>query len=98
MVVQILLLCDSGMLAQVKEEGWLAQHILIRSQGTNELLACVPMYLKFHSYGEYVFDNSWAMLASRLGQRYYVSCVWPLTSRTLSTSVSEVLESPVTVL
>ena len=57
---------------QVKEEGWLPQHILLRSAETKQLLACVPLYLKGHSYGEYVFDNSWAVLASRLGQRYYV--------------------------
>ncbi|CAL8462191.1 g1722 [Coccomyxa elongata] len=55
----------------VKEEGWLPQHILLRSAETNQLLACIPLYLKGHSYGEYVFDNSWAVLASRLGQRYY---------------------------
>ncbi|BDA46053.1 hypothetical protein COCOBI_08-1450 [Coccomyxa sp. Obi] len=55
----------------VKEEGWLPHHILLRSSETNQLLACVPLYLKDHSYGEYVFDNSWAVLASRLGQRYY---------------------------
>ncbi|KAK9906585.1 hypothetical protein WJX75_004542 [Coccomyxa subellipsoidea] len=55
----------------VKEEGWLPQHILLRSAATKELLACIPLYLKGHSYGEYVFDNSWAVLASRLGQRYY---------------------------
>ncbi|PNW79069.1 hypothetical protein CHLRE_09g399626v5 [Chlamydomonas reinhardtii] len=35
------------------------------------LLGCVPMYLKGHSYGEYVFDSSWADFASRLGLRYY---------------------------
>ncbi|KAG2423935.1 hypothetical protein HXX76_014876 [Chlamydomonas incerta] len=35
------------------------------------LLGCVPMYLKGHSYGEYVFDSSWADFASRLGMRYY---------------------------
>ena len=56
---------------QVKEQGWLPQHVLVRVNATNELIACCPLYLKGHSYGEYVFDNSWAMLASRLGQRYY---------------------------
>lgn len=63
---------------QVKEEGWLPQHVLIRSADTEQLLACIPLYLKGHSYGEYVFDNSWAVLAHRLGQRYYVrlrSCI-----------------------
>ena len=58
---------------QVKEEGWLPQHVLIRHAETQQLHACVPLYLKGHSYGEYVFDNSWAHLAARVGQRYYVS-------------------------
>lgn len=47
--------------------------MLIRHAETQQLRACVPLYLKGHSYGEYVFDNSWAVLASRVGQRYYVS-------------------------
>ena len=62
-----------GWLLQVKEEGWLPQHVLIRHAETQQLHACVPLYLKGHSYGEYVFDNSWAHLAARVGQRYYVS-------------------------
>ena len=49
------------------------QHVLIRHVETQQLHACIPLYLKGHSYGEYVFDNSWAVLASRVGQRYYVS-------------------------
>ncbi|PNH03999.1 hypothetical protein TSOC_009896 [Tetrabaena socialis] len=35
------------------------------------LVGCVPMYLKSHSYGEYVFDSSWANYAEMLGIRYY---------------------------
>ena len=62
----------SSIHTQVKEEGWMAHHILIRSAATQELLACMPLYMKGHSYGEYVFDNSWAAMASRLGHRYYV--------------------------
>ncbi|GIL74267.1 hypothetical protein Vretimale_2017 [Volvox reticuliferus] len=39
--------------------------------GTGRLVGCVPIYLKGHSFGEYVFDNSWADFASMLGVRYY---------------------------
>lgn len=46
--------------AQVAEEGWLPQHVLVRRRDTRELLGACPMYLKSHSYGEYVFDHSWA--------------------------------------
>lgn len=45
---------------QVAEEGWLPQHVLVRRRDTRELLGACPMYLKSHSYGEYVFDHSWA--------------------------------------
>lgn len=42
---------------QVKEQGWLPQHVLVRNEQTNELLGVCPLYLKGHSYGEYVFDS-----------------------------------------
>ncbi|GLI70481.1 hypothetical protein VaNZ11_015391 [Volvox africanus] len=39
--------------------------------GPGRLVGCVPIYLKGHSFGEYVFDNAWADFASMLGVRYY---------------------------
>ena len=35
------------------------------------LLACMPCYLKSHSYGEYVFDHAWADAYERAGGSYY---------------------------
>ena len=35
------------------------------------LLATMPLYLKSHSYGEYVFDWGWAEAYERAGGRYY---------------------------
>ena len=35
------------------------------------MIACAPLYVKSHSYGEFVFDNQWADLAQRLGVHYY---------------------------
>ena len=55
----------------------MAHHILIRSAATQQMLACMPVYMKGHSYGEYVFDNSWANMASRMGHRYYVRTLCP---------------------
>lgn len=63
---------------QVKEQGWLPQHVLLYDDSTSELMGCVPLYLKTHSYGEYVFDHSWASTHSRCGIAYYPklqSCV-----------------------
>ncbi len=37
----------------------------------DQLLAVAPLYLKGHSYGEFVFDQSFAQLAGHLGLRYY---------------------------
>src|SRR5690606_6323717 len=39
--------------------------------GTGEILGAAPMYLKGHSYGEYVFDQGWASAYQRAGGRYY---------------------------
>ncbi len=33
--------------------------------------AAAPLYLKFHSHGEYVFDHAWADAYARAGGRYY---------------------------
>src|SRR6185295_19120867 len=35
------------------------------------LLAAAPLYVKSHSYGEYVFDHGWADAYERAGGRYY---------------------------
>jgi predicted N-acyltransferase len=53
--------------------GWLSYHVVAREQG--ELVAALPLYLKEHSYGEYVFDFAWAQAAMRAGLRYYPKLV-----------------------
>lgn len=50
--------------------GWQARHLLIRDQHAR-LLALMPLYLKSHSMGEYVFDWSWADAYHRHGLNYY---------------------------
>lgn len=50
--------------------GWLAQHAALRDNA-GRLLACVPLYAKSHSYGEYVFDHGWAQALEQAGGRYY---------------------------
>jgi uncharacterized protein len=49
--------------------GWLPHHLTIWKH--KELIAAAPLYVKSHSYGEFVFDNQWADLAQRLGIEYY---------------------------
>ena len=50
-------------------QGWQPCHLTLWRDET--LIAAAPLYLKGHSYGEFVFDQSFAELASQLGQRYY---------------------------
>ena len=53
--------------------GWASQHLLIEQDG--RLLAAAPVYVKQHSYGEYVFDWAWANAYQRAGLRYYPKLV-----------------------
>ncbi len=62
------------------ESGWQPQHVVIENLD-GEALACAPLYLKNHSYGEYVFDWGWADAYHRAGGRYYpkLQCAVPFS-------------------
>ena len=62
------------------ETGWQPLHLAAFSED-NELLAAMPLYLKNHSQGEYVFDYAWADALHRAGGRYYpkLQCSVPFT-------------------
>ena len=49
--------------------GWQAQHALLYRD--NVLIAILPLYIKHHSYGEYVFDHAWANAYQQHGLDYY---------------------------
>jgi uncharacterized protein len=49
--------------------GWTPQFLLLKSRGALE--GAMPLYLKTHSYGEYVFDWAWADAYHRHGLAYY---------------------------
>jgi len=53
--------------------GWMPQHVVLKDG--DKLVAALPLYLKEHSYGEYVFDFGWANAAMRAGLRYYPKLV-----------------------
>ena len=59
---------DSGSVSA--DTGWHPQHLVIED-GEGGLAGAVPMYLKGHSFGEYVFDHGWADAYERAGGRYY---------------------------
>ena len=49
--------------------GWDIKAICIFDE--KELVGFIPMFIKHHSYGEYVFDWSWAEAHQRLGLSYF---------------------------
>jgi predicted N-acyltransferase len=53
------------------ETGWIPSHLVVRDEADGRLVAAVPQYLKTHSWGEFVFDWSWAQSYTRAGLEYY---------------------------
>src|SRR5579859_6998185 len=54
--------------------GWQPRHLSCRD-GAGTLVGALPLYLKPHSYGEFVFDWAWADAYQRHGLRYYPKLV-----------------------
>jgi len=59
--------------------GWRPQILLLEKD--NALAGAMPLFLKNHSYGEYVFDWAWADAYQRHGLAYYpkLLCAVPFT-------------------
>lgn len=56
-----------------EKTGWLSRHLIFSND--EGLVAAAPMYLKFNSFGEFVFDWSWADAYHRAGLPYYPKLV-----------------------
>lgn len=54
--------------------GWQPQHLTCTNE-SGELIGALPLYLKSHSWGEYVFDWVWAEAYQRAGRHYYPKLV-----------------------
>ena len=63
--------------------GWQPQHILL-ADSSGQALGLMPLFLKSHSMGEYVFDHGWANAYERAGGDYYpkLQCSVPFTPAT----------------
>jgi predicted N-acyltransferase len=64
------------------EIGWTPAFLtLAHADQPDDMQAACPLYFKTHSYGEYVFDWSWADAYRRSGLRYYPKalCAVPFT-------------------
>ncbi len=58
----------------VERAGWGPQHLAVRDKD-GRVAAVMPLYLKGHSQGEYIFDHAWADAYERAGGRYYPKLV-----------------------
>jgi len=54
----------------VERTGWRPQHLAVEDD-SGQVAAVMPLYLKSHSQGEYIFDHAWADAYERAGGRYY---------------------------
>ena len=69
-----------------KGTGWQASPLLVFDD--QNLVGAVPLYIKSHSYGEYVFDWGWAEAYEKSGLTYYPKLIAaipfsPITSQRL---------------
>lgn len=76
-----------------KGTGWLPCPMLMHEAG--KLIGAMPLYVKSHSYGEYVFDWAWAEAYERNGLNYYPKLLSaipfaPITSQRLLSNNLEI--------
>lgn len=50
--------------------GWQPVH-LVAETTDGQMIGCLPLYIKGHSQGEYIFDHGWADAYARAGGQYY---------------------------
>jgi predicted N-acyltransferase len=50
--------------------GWQPKHLILKDE-LSQIIGFIPAYIKSHSYGEYVFDHSWANAYHQHGLPYY---------------------------
>jgi len=72
--------------------GWQPRHLIVTDNG--RLCGAVPLYLKDHSFGEFVFDWAWANAYARAGMAYYPKLVAAVPYTPVSGSRLLTAESP----
>jgi predicted N-acyltransferase len=67
----------------VERQGWGPQHLSVEDED-GRVAAVMPLYVKSHSQGEYIFDHAWADAYERAGGSYYpkLLCAAPFTPAT----------------
>ena len=54
----------------INTTGWQPFHY-IQLNNNKKIVAVCPLYIKSHSFGEYIFDHAWADAYHRYGLEYY---------------------------
>jgi predicted N-acyltransferase len=77
--------------------GWRPAHAVLEDGTT--AIGAAPMYVKAHSYGEYVFDHQWADAFQRAGGHYYPKLqvtvpFTPATGRRLLVGANDAARAP----
>jgi uncharacterized protein len=69
---------DAGTVGE--KTGWHPQHLILEDE-SGAIAGCMPLYVKTHSQGEYVFDHAFADALHRGGGRYYpkLQCAVPFS-------------------
>lgn len=52
-----------------EKSGWIPDHL--GEIKNKQLISFLPLYKKFNSYGEFIFDHQWANALNRAGRDYY---------------------------
>ena len=52
-----------------EKSGWIPEHL--GEIKNKQLISFLPLYKKFNSYGEFIFDHQWANALNRAGRNYY---------------------------
>ena len=52
-----------------EKSGWIPDHL--GEIKNKQLISFLPLYKKFNSYGEFIFDHQWANALNRAGRNYY---------------------------
>ena len=52
-----------------EKSGWIPDHL--GEIKNKKLISFLPLYKKFNSYGEFIFDHQWANALNRAGRNYY---------------------------
>ena len=60
---------ESSESASIKT-GWRPYHYIEKDK-SNKIIAVCPLYIKNHSFGEYIFDHAWANAYHNYGLNYY---------------------------